>query len=287
MIVVTGATGGLGRATVEGLLARGVPAERIAAVVRAPERAADLAALGVQVRRADYTRPETLAPAFGDAEKLLFVSSTGPDEARVAQHRAVVAAATEARVGLLAYTSVFAADTSPLALAEVHRDTERAIAESGLPSVLLRNGWYTENHAAGLPRAVDSGVLLGSAGEGRVAFAARADYAEAAATVLTRDDQAGKVHELTGDTAYGLADLAAEAASLSGRPVGYEDLAPERYAELLGSAGVPDFGVALLVDADLRIAEGALATVTGDLAELLGRPTTPPSVTIANILAAA
>ncbi|WP_062211995.1 NAD(P)H-binding protein [Streptomyces sp. NBRC 109706] len=287
MFVVTGATGGLGRATVEALLARGVPAERIAAVVRKPERAADLAARGVQLRQADYDRPETLAPAFADAERLLFVSSTGPDEARVAQHRAVVAAATEAGVGLLAYTSVLAADTSPLVLAEVHRITERVIAESGLPSVLLRNGWYTENHAAGLPRAVESGVLVGSAGKGRAAFAARADFAEAAATVLTGEDQAGKVYELTGDTAHSLADLAAEASAAAGRPVRYEDLTPERYTEFLGSFGLPDFAVELVVDADVRISEGALETVTGDLAELLGRPTTPPSATIAGILAAA
>ncbi|MDT0264798.1 NAD(P)H-binding protein [Streptomyces sp. DSM 44915] len=285
MIVVTGATGGLGNGVVRGLLARGVPAGEVVAAVRAPEKAADLAALGVTVRHADYDRPETLEPAFAGAAKLLLVSSVGTDEVRLAQHRAVLAAAGRAGVRLLAYTSLVEADTNPLGLAGTHRATERAIAESGLPHVLLRNGWYTENYLWRLPAAVARGELLGSGGEGRVAAAARADFAEAAAEVLTLDDQAGRVYELTGDTAWTAAELAAEAAAATGRPVAYRDIPGEEYAATLAAAGLPPFAVDLFVDADLRVSEGALATVSDDLAKLLGRPTTPLAASVAAALA--
>ncbi|GAA2441649.1 SDR family oxidoreductase [Streptomyces macrosporus] len=284
MIVVTGATGQFGRLTVEKLLERGVPASELAAAVRTPEKAADLAARGVAVREADYDRPETLAPAFAGADKLLFVSANGPDDLRVVQHRAVVAAAREAGVGLVAYTSVVDADTNPLGLARVHRETEAALAESGLPTVLLRNGWYTENYTATLADSVERGAIVGAAGEGRVASATRADLAEAAAVVLTRDDQAGKVHELTGDTAWTLADLAAEAAAVSGKEVVYRDLPAEQYRRVLTDAGLPAFFVELLVDSDVKISRGALARTTGDLAALLGRPATPLSDAVAEAL---
>ncbi|SOD59017.1 NAD(P)H dehydrogenase (quinone) [Streptomyces zhaozhouensis] len=286
MIVITGANGGLGNGVVRGLLARGVPAGELVAAVRTPAKAADLAALGVTVREADYDRPETLGPAFADARRLLLVSSVGTEETRVRQHLAAVEAARVAGVELLAYTSVVNADTNPLALAEAHRATERAIAASGLPSVLLRNGWYNENHLTRLSTAVATGELPGSAGEGRIAFAARADYAEAAAEVLTLDDQAGRVHELTGPTAWSLAELAAEAARITGRPVAYRDLPGERFAEALRGAGLPEFVVELLVDVDLRVAGGVLETVTDELPKLLGRPATPPSATLAEALRA-
>lgn len=282
MIVVTGATGQFGRQAVTHLIRLGVPATEIAAAVRTPAKAADL---GVEVREADYDRPETLVPAFTGADALLLVSSTGPDDQRIVQHRAAVTAAQQAGVGLIAYTSIVEADTNPIGLARVHLDTERAIAESGLPAVLLRNGWYTENHTVALPDAVERGVLAGSAGDGRIASAARADYAEAAAVVLTLDGQAGTVYELTGDTSWSLTQLAAEAAAASGKPVSYADLPPEEYARILTSAGLPGFAVDLVVDADVQTSRGALATVTGDLSRLLGRPTTPLSTTVAAALA--
>ncbi|MCC3650571.1 SDR family oxidoreductase [Streptomyces sp. S07_1.15] len=286
MIVVTGATGQFGRQVIEHLLQRGVPADRIAAAVRTPAKAADLAAQGVDIRLADYDRPETLLTAFAGADKLLLVSSTGPDDARVAQHRAAVETAAKAGVGLIAYTSVIGAPANPLGLARVHRDTEQAIADSGLPAVLLRNGWYTENYTAALPEAVERGALAGSAGRGRIASAARADFAEAAAVVLTRDDQAGKVYELTGDTAWSLPELAAESAAQSGRPVTYTDLPAEQYRQILAGAGLPDFVTDLIVDADVQVSHGALAGVTADLRGLLGRPTTPLSTVVTQALAA-
>ncbi|HEV2634567.1 MAG TPA: SDR family oxidoreductase [Actinocrinis sp.] len=286
MIVVTGATGQFGHHVVEHLLKLGVPAAEIVAAVRTPQKAADLAAQGVGVRVADFDRPETLVPAFTGADKLLLVSSNGPDDVRVAQHKAAVAAAKQAGVGLIAYTSIFQAETSPIGLARVHRATEQAIAESELPAVLLRNGWYTENYTAALAGAVERGSIAGSAGQGKVASAARADYAEGAAVVLTREDQAGKVYELTGDTAWTLAELAAVVTEVSGTEVAYADLPAEQYAQILASVGLPDFMVDLVVDADVQVSRGALAEVTKDLTELIGRPTTPLAATVAQTLAA-
>ncbi|MGW1739859.1 NAD(P)H-binding protein [Nocardia sp. NPDC001965] len=276
MLVVTGATGQFGRLAVEALLRRGVPAARLAVAVRDADKAADLTDRGITVRAADYDRPETLVPAFADAEKLLFVSANGPDDLRIRQHTAVVDAAARAGAGLVAYTSVVEADTNPLGLARVHRETEARLLAAGLPTVLLRNGWYTENYTAGLADSVRRGNLVGSAGKGGIASATRADLAEAAAAVLTAgDEQAGKVYELTGDVAWTLDDLAATAAAVSGQPVGYTDLPAAQYAEILTGAGLPGFLVDLLVDSEVQIARGALATVTPDLARLLGRPATP------------
>ncbi len=285
MIVVTGTTGKFGRHVVEHLIKRGVPAEEIAAAVRNPQKADDLAAQGVQVRHADYDRPETLAAAFANADKLLFVSSNGPDDLRIGQHRAVVDGAKTAGVKLIAYTSITAADTNPLAVARVHRDTEEALAASGLPTVLLRNTWYTENYTAGLSDAVERGMIVGSAGAGRIASATRADLAEAAAVVLAAEQpQAGKVYELTGDTAWSLPELATETAAVSGKPVAYTNLPTEQYAQILAGAGLPGFLVETLVDADVNISEGALQTVTGDLSALLGRPTSNLHEAIAQAL---
>lgn len=284
MIVVTGATGQFGRQVVEHLLHRGVPADQVIAAVRTPAKAAGLAALGVEVRLADYDQPQTLLAAFAGADKVLLISSTGPDAARIAQHRAAIDAAAAVGVEVFAYTSVTRAPTNPMGLAHVHRVTEQALAESGLPAVVLRNGWYTENHTAALPGAVARGVLAGSAGNGRIASAARADLAEAAAVVLTRGDQAGKTYDLTGDTAWTLAELAAEAAAQSGTPLTYTNLPAEQYRQLLHQAGLPDAAVDLIVDADVQISHGALAHVTSDLATLLGRSATPLSTTVAQTL---
>lgn len=199
MIVVTGASGQLGRLVIEALLKRH-PAGRIVAAVRDAGRAGDLAERGVLVRVADYDRPESWDAALAGAEKLLLISSNAVGR-RAAQHQAVIDAARRAAIGLLAYTSILHADASPLALAAEHRATEAAIAASGLPRVLLRNGWYLENHTAGIPAVLARGALAGAAGEGRFASAARADYAEAAAVALTADGQAGRVYELAGDEA--------------------------------------------------------------------------------------
>lgn len=282
MIVVTGASGQLGRLVIQSLL-RKVPAGEIVAAVRDPKRVQDLAALGVQVRQADYNQPATLLSAFAGADKVLLISSSEIGQ-RVAQHAAVIAAAQQAKVKLLAYTSLLHADRSPLGLADEHRQTEALLQESGLPSVLLRNGWYTENYLASIPAALAHGVLLGSAGEGRIASATRADYAEAAATVLTLDAQAGRVYELAGDQAYSLSELAAELSRQSGQPVRYQDLPEAEFQAALLAAGLPAEVASLLADSDAGASQGALFDDGRQLSGLLGRPTTPLTEAVAGAL---
>ena len=282
MIVVTGASGQLGRLVIQSLLRRQVPAAQIVAAVRTPAKAADLAALGVQVREADYTRPDTLDAALAGADKVLLVSSNEVGQ-RVPQHQNVIDAARRAGVKLLAYTSLLRADTSPLGLAAEHVPTEAALKASGLPHVVLRNGWYHENYLASVAPALQHGAFIGAAGEGRIASAARADYAEAAAVVLTQPDQAGRVYELAGDTAYTLAAFAAELGRQSGKTVPYVDLPEAEYAAALTSAGVPGWLATLLADADVGASRGALFDEGHQLSTLIGRPTTP----LAELMAAA
>lgn len=272
MIVVTGASGHLGRLVVEQLVQR-VPAERVVAAVRNPERARDLAAKGVQVRRADYARPETLGPALAGAEKVLLVSSSEVGQ-RATQHAAVIAAARQAGVKLLAYTSLLRADTSPMALAAEHRATEEAIRASGLAHAILRNGWYIENYTENLGPALQHGAIVGSARSGRIAAATRADYAAAAVAVLTGTP--GKpVYELAGDAPFTMAELAAEVSKHAGKPIAYADLPPAQYRSVLVGAGVPGPFADLLVDSDVHAAEGALDGSGADLRALIGRPATP------------
>ena len=283
-LLVTGASGQLGRLVVGQLLAT-VPAGRITAMVRSGEAATALAGLGVQTRTADYDQPHSLDAALTGVGRVLLISSNDLGR-RVAQHRNVIEAAKRVGVGLLAYTSVLHADTSPLGLAGEHRDTEALLRTSGLPFVLLRNGWYTENYAASIPAALAHGALIGSAGEGRVASAARADYAAAAVAVLTMpQDVAGRTFELAGDEAYRLPDLAAEIARQSGRPVGYADLPEADYRAALISAGLPQALASLLADSDVGASKGALFDGSRQLSALIGRPTTPMAATVAQVLA--
>jgi NAD(P)H dehydrogenase (quinone) len=273
MIAITGATGQLGRLVLQNLL-KTVPAAQIVAAVRSPEKAADLAALGVQVRQADYAQPATLEAAFQGVDKLLLISSSEVGQ-RAPQHAAVIAAAQKAGVKLIAYTSILRADTSPLGLAAEHKETEAMLRASGIPFVLLRNGWYTENYTASVPAALQYGAVMGSAKDGRIASAARADYAAAAAAVLTKDGQAGKVYELAGDTAYTLSELAAEIAKQSGKPVVYNDLPEAAYAAALVQVGLPEGFAALLADSDVGASKGGLFDDGHQLSQLIGRPTTP------------
>ncbi|WP_349970832.1 SDR family oxidoreductase [Pseudomonas caspiana] len=283
MYVITGATGQLGRLVIEKLLAT-VPAGQVIAAVRSPEKAADLAALGVQVRHADYSQASTLDSAFKGAEKILLISSSEIGQ-RAAQHQAVIDAAKRANVKLLAYTSVLHADTSLLGLAEEHRQTEAALQRSGVPFVLLRNGWYTENYTAGVPAALEHGAVFGSAAEGRISSAARADYADAAVAVLTStEDQAGRVHELAGDDAYTLSVFAAEISKQTGKTVPYTDLPQADFKAALMQAGLPDFVAELLSDSDAAAAKGALFDDSRQLSALIGRPTTPLAITVAQAL---
>ncbi|EPL16172.1 SDR family oxidoreductase [Pseudomonas sp. CF161] len=282
MIAITGATGQLGRLVIDALLQR-VPASEVLALVRDPLKARDLTALGVTVRQADYSQPQTLATALVGVERLLLISSNEIGQ-RTVQHRAVIDAAKAAGVKLLAYTSVLRADTSALGLAAEHLATEQALRASGLDHVLLRNGWYSENYSAGLPTALEHGVLLGAAGQGRIASAARADYAEAAAVVLTSEGQAGRVYELAGDSAYTLEQLAAQTARQSGKPLVYQNLSQEEYQAALLGIGLPEGFAVLLADSDAAAAKGALFDDGQQLSRLIGRGTTPIADSVAAAL---
>ncbi|MEN4670143.1 SDR family oxidoreductase [Pantoea agglomerans] len=272
MIAVTGATGQLGRFVIDALLKK-VPAGEIIAAVRTPAKAADLAALGVIVRQADYGQPETLEAAFAGVDKLLLISGSEVGQ-REAQHKAVIEAARAAGVGFIAYTSLLHADTSPLGLGVEHRATEALLKASGIPFALLRNGWYSENYAASIPPALAHHAFIGAAGEGRIASAARQDYAEAAAEVMTREDQAGKVYELAGDDSYTLAQFATEIAAQSGEKVDYVNLSQSEFAAALKNAGLPEGLAEMLADSDAGAEKGGLFDDSRQLSQLIGRPTT-------------
>ncbi|MFF7713422.1 SDR family oxidoreductase [Streptomyces sp. NPDC087659] len=283
-IVVTGATGRLGRLVVERLLETGVPAAGIAAVVRDKEKAADLAARGVELRLADYDDPATLTGAFRAGDRVLLVSGNEVGR-RVPQHTAVIAAARAGGVAQLAYTGVLGGPEADFELAEEHKATERAILDSGLPHTFLRNGWYTENYTEQLGPVLEHGAVVANAGEGRIASATRADYAAAAAAVLTGDGHLGRAYELSGDTAWSLAEYAAEVARHSGKEIVHRNVPAETHLEILTGAGVPAPFAAILVDVDRAIERGLLARGDGDLARLIGRPTTPLAETVAAALA--
>lgn len=272
MIAVTGATGQLGRFVIDALLKK-VPAGDIVAAVRTPAKAADLAALGVIVRQADYGQPETLEAAFAGVDKLLLISGSEVGQ-REAQHKAVIEAARAAGVSFIAYTSLLHADTSRLGLGVEHRATEALLKASGIPFALLRNGWYSENYAASIPPALAHHAFIGAAGEGRIASAARQDYAEAAAEVMTREDQAGKVYELAGDDSYTLAQFAAEIAAQSGEKVDYVNLSQSEFAAALKNAGLPEGLAEMLADSDAGAEKGGLFDDSRQLSQLIGRPTT-------------
>lgn len=283
MIVVTGASGQLGRLVIASLLKR-VPANQIVAAVRSPEKVADLAALGVIVKQADYSQPDALEQAFAGAEKVLLISSSEVGQ-RLAQHRNVIDAAKRAGVSLLAYTSLLHAERSPLALADEHKATEAYLASSGVPFVLLRNGWYSENYLASVPAALAHDAFIGCAGDGRIASAARADYAEAAAVVLTRPEQAGKVYELAGDEAYTLSELASELSRQAGKPVPYVNLPEAEFKGALLGAGLPEPLADLLANSDSGASQGGLFDDSHTLSALIGRPTTSLSTLITAALA--
>lgn len=281
--VVTGATGKLGRLVVTGLLDAGVPAPEIAAVVRDKDRAADLAGRGVELRVADYSDAGTLADAFRTGDRVLLVSGSEVGR-RVPQHQAVIDAAKTAGVALLAYTGVLGGPDADFELAAEHKVTEQAILDSGLPYTFLRNGWYHENFTENLAPVLEHGAVVANAGEGRFASASRADFAAAAVAVLTGEGHEGKAYELSGDVAWSLAEYAAEVARQSGKEIVYRAVTPEQNREILLGAGLPAPFADILVGVDTAVEKGLLARQNGDLARLIGRPTTPIADAVAEAL---
>ncbi|WP_406468804.1 SDR family oxidoreductase [Streptomyces hirsutus] len=271
-IVVTGATGNLGRHVVEQLLEK-VPAEQVTAVVRSPEKAADLAERGVRLAVADYNAPETLDGVFAAGDKVLLISGSEVGADRVGQHTAVIDAAKAAGVALLAYTSAPKALTA--ALADDHRGTEKALLDSGVPYVLLRNCWYHEVYTENLAPVLEHNAVVAAAGEGRISSAARADYAAAAVAVLTGEGHENKTYELGGDEAWSLAEYAAELSRQTGKEIAYRQATVEELTGILTGAGLPEPVAAVFAGVDVSIEKGELVVTSGDLARLTGRPTTP------------
>ncbi|MEX5235087.1 SDR family oxidoreductase [Kocuria arenosa] len=273
-IVITGATGQLGRHVISSLLRLDVQLPDLVAAGRNEDKLGALRELDLATVRVDYTDPATLDEAFAGADTVLLISSSEAG-VRVPQHRNAVDAAVRAGVSRLVYTSALGADRGKLLLADEHLATEQAIADSGLPYTIVRNGWYTENFEPALRHAETTGVVLASAGDGRVASATREDYAEAIAAVLAQDGHAGQTYELSGDVAWSFDELAAALTEVLDREVTYRRLTPEQHLAELERTGVDESTARFLVALDANIEDGALDLVTGDLSRLLGRHTTP------------
>ena len=281
-IGITAATGQLGRLVVEKLVARGL-GPQLVAIVRNPEKAGGL---GVAVRQANYTDSAALDAALQGIDTLLLISSSEIGQ-RAAQHHNVIESAKRAGVRHIVYTSLLHADRSPIDLAEEHRQTERALQDAGIPTTILRNGWYTGNYTSSVGGALAGGAFIGSAGQGLLSLATREDYAEAAAAVLAGAGHIGRVYELAGDSAVTLADLAAEISKQTGRDIPYRDLPAAEYARVLTSFGLPEALAQAIAGWDVDASNGALFDDSRQLSALIGRPTTPLSVPVAAALAAA
>jgi NAD(P)H dehydrogenase (quinone) len=267
---VTGATGPLGRLAVEELLARGVPASDVVAIVRNPEKAADLAARGVVIRTADYSQPETLPAALEGVTVLLLVSGNEVGR-RVAQHGAVIEAAKAAGVDRIAYTSITRADTTQSPLAPEHKATEELLRNSGVPFTILRNNWYHENYTGQLGQYLERGEVVAIDGNARIAAAARADFAAAAAATLVGEGHDNAVYELTGP-GITLAELAETISDVTGTKVAYRDATAAELAAGMQAAGLDEGLAGFLVALEESTARGDLDHTSDDLTRLIGRP---------------
>jgi NAD(P)H dehydrogenase (quinone) len=269
-IAITGATGQLGRLALQHLKDMTDPADLVA-LLRDPARGADL---NVASRAFDYHDPAPMVDALAGVDVLALISSSDFND-RQGQHRNVIAAAKAAGVGRIIYTSILKADTSPMMIAADHRATEQAIADSGLPATILRNGWYSENWTGTFGGVLAAGALVGAAGQARFSPATRDDFAQALARVAVDDSHAGQIYELGGDQAITLADIAAELSRQTGRAIPYQDLPAADYLALLVQIGLPEGFAQVLVDVDQKAGDGWLHDDSGTLARLIGRPTTP------------
>lgn len=280
MILVTAATGQLGQQVIEALIKAGTEPSQIIAGVRNPQKAQSLEALGVQIRPFDYSQPDTLDGALQGVDRLLLISGTNFGQ-RVQEHQNVIEAAKNAGVKLLAYTSIL--NAGEMLIAGEHKGTEAVLKASGVPYVLLRNGWYNENYLGSIQQAAASGTLFGAAGEGRVSSAARADYAEAAAQVLLTEGHENQTYEL-GGSSFSFPELASEISRQTGKNVQYQNLPEQDYENLLVQIGLPAPYAHTLADADTGIVRGELFTERDDLTRLLGRPAVTIAETVTQAL---
>ncbi len=284
-ILVTGATGKLGTKVVEALLKK-VPADQLAVSVRNPQKAEGLRSLGIEVRHGDFDQPETLEKAFAGIDRLLIISADGDNETRIRQHTHAVEAAAKAKVGFIAYTSVGNAQESTLFLAPVHSHTEKAIQATGLPYSFLRNNWYLENELSSIQGVLAGAPWVTSAGEGRVGWAPREDYAEAAAAVLAGSGHENTIYELSGQPLT-QGEFAAALGSVLGKEVPVQQVDDATYGEIMKSAAVPGFIIPMLVAIQAGIREGTLDVASSDFEKLLGRPATPVAEALPKLVAEA
>jgi len=274
-IAVTGATGHLGGLVLAALQERGVPTEDLVAVVRDASKAAPLAVQGIDVRVAPYEDVPALETALADVDTLLLVSGSEPGPGRFPGHRNVIDAAKTAGVGRIVYTSAPKATDSELVLAPDHAATEEYLVASGVPFTIGRNNWYHENYAQQIDIVRATGTLTAAAGDGKVASASRADFAEAFAVLLTTDGHEGQTYELGGDVHWTFDDLAAALSEVVGREVVYQPVDAATLITSLTSAGLDEGTAGFVAALDGNIAAGALDVDGSALARLIGRPTTP------------
>ena len=273
MIFIAAATSQLGNLVIQSLLEK-IPASQIIAGVRNVEKAQNLADKGITLRIADYNDPNGLESAFNGVDKLLLISSGDIAASRSQQHKNVIDAAKNAGVKLVAYTSIVNADTSEMLLAKDHQETERYLKASGVPYVFLRDGWYIENYTGSIPIALQHGAIIGASGVGKISAAARKDYADAAAVVLTTNGHENKIYELAGDNAFTMNEYADELSKKVGKTIPYVNLPKDEYAAALVGAGLPEALANILADSDIGASKGQLYSKSKDLSNLIGRPTT-------------
>jgi len=282
MFAVTGATGHLGTKVISSLRQH-VEASKIIAVAR---DAAKGSALGVAVRIADYKDKEALTRAFDGVDTLLLISSSSLDARRI-EHANALVAAKNAAVKHVIYTSLLHGEAWGLPFAEDHLLTEKALKELGADYTILRNGWYWENNTSRIPVAAQSGALIGAAGDAKVSWASRQDFADAAVAVMTGAGHVGQTYELAGDAAHTFRDLAAEAARQIGRAVRYDNLSEADFAATLEGAGLPRPVALMVAEIEARgVAMSRLKDSSGALSKLIGRPTQTIELAVAEALRA-
>lgn len=283
MIALTGASGQLGHLVIEELVNEGIPLNEIMAVARSTDKLANLQEKGLNVRYADYEKPETIKKALNGATRLLLISASEVGK-RFKQHKNVIDMAKESTVEFIAYTSILKADSSPLSLAKEHRETEDYLKSASIPYTFLRNGWYSENYTQFIGAALEFGHVSGCAGDAKFSCAERRDYALAAAKVLASKNHAGKTYELAGDTAFKLSDFAKMISEQAGRNISYENISQDEFAALMQKAGLPPLLAKALADAEIGASKGALFDDSKQLSSLIGRPTTPILESIKKVL---
>jgi NAD(P)H dehydrogenase (quinone) len=273
-LLVTGAAGHLGRRVIAHLVeSLHVSPGHIVAATRSPEKLADLAARGIEVRRLDFDDPGTLGSALVGVDRMLLVSTDALDRPgrRLEQHQAAIEAARRAGVKHVVYTSMPNPESSLVLFAPDHLGTEQALAASGLGWTILRNNWYMENLFMALPAALASGQWHTAAADGRVGYVAREDCARVAAAVLAAEAGAGERYDVTGPESFTVEQIAAAVREITGRPLAVVPVNDEQLQQGLLAAGIPPFLAPLLVSFDANIRAGKLDVVSDTVARLTGK----------------